>query len=957
MSKSINPDFIETTEQREFRQAFMQRIYSVYRFDDNIGVMDIGEDKKISLQDIYVPLRFSKTELSESRDWGIEEKTLPILDVLSISKCIVLSGKPGSGKTTISKIIINMLSSKALTAFTEKCGRRIPLYFRLRDYKVKNIKSADDLLDMYIEDQSKTLGLRLNKDILEFYLKSGWCFILFDGVDEVGGIGNRLKIREMLLRKYALYNDDNYIIVTSRPSGLENLPFDKLIDEEDSSSTKLLKLFYVDSFNKSQAHEFSEKWFALREHNPSIIKNKTEEFLNSIEKIESLSALRRRPVFLAMMIHIHTTKGKLPHSRVTAYEYMVAAYIESIDITRRLHKEMYPDEKYAEWNFEDKLRLLQGIAFEFHSTRNNKNNEVQIVVTRNELINIIEKIIKEKQDNFQTLKIKDKESLLSFYLTRTGLLHEPEQDKIQFSHLSFQEYLTARYIYKEIIENFFKAPEIINEKIVSRLNSNDFTRWQEVILLFFSMNKTITDQILDLIRNNIKDDESKYYFTYTIILMFNSEEYGIKKSQEKKWINEVISNIAILNFEKEIIKEDNKNELLALFLKTQKLDVPIEYLKEIFYKYFEKIKLEECSNEDLSIFKIVLTIILYNENTANLLKYELDLAINTITSRKNKNLFFISCAEQYFDSFQELSGAISDLYDLEQKIIARDFLSSAVYKEFVNNNNRWDYKIVEYEYIIRELFLLNLLFREMEYVNKPRGSKKKAKSTNIFKDLSEQEEILWNNFWNLLLWHNGSNGYNLAKYRDFARSIIARYLSHEFNEVDDRFLEIIKYCNSDDVLKNELEIINFDKFMLTLKKVKSKLKKNNTLTYELNDLLDICKLVEITFLVVISDYKFCKTRRKINVFWKNLSQLKEFMMICMDSQKLYTYLDCKKEVDFLMFCEQYKKYFSKSYSFVNMLEEILEYGDEKILKYSHLDILKMCANFMEQLGKVLNIDT
>lgn len=150
------------------------------------------------------------------------------------------------------------------------------------------------------------------------------------------------------------------------------------------------------------------------------------------------------------------------------------------------------------------------------------------------MLNIIEKIIKENQDDFQTLKIGDKEALLSFYLTRTGLLHEPEQDKIQFSHLSFQEFLTARYIYKEIIENFFKAKEIINENIVSRLNHNDYSRWQEVILLFFSMNKTSTDQILDLIKSNEKFEEFIYYFTYTVILMIYSEEYGIKKNQEKK---------------------------------------------------------------------------------------------------------------------------------------------------------------------------------------------------------------------------------------------------------------------------------------------------------------------------------------------------------------------------------------------------------------------------------------
>lgn len=215
----------------------------------------------------------------------------------------------------------------------------------------------DDLLNMYIEDQSKALGFSISKQMLQFYLNNGWCFILFDGVDEVGGIENRLKIREIVLKEFALYNENNYIIVTSRPSGLDNVPFHDFINnkEQNLNQHKLLTLFYVDSFNKEQVSEYSEKWFRLREHNPNIVNDKTEDFLNSIEKIKGLSALKRRPVFLTMMIHIHTTKGKLPYSRVTAYEYMVAA----IDIIRRLNKEMYPDEKYAEWDFEDKIKLLQ----------------------------------------------------------------------------------------------------------------------------------------------------------------------------------------------------------------------------------------------------------------------------------------------------------------------------------------------------------------------------------------------------------------------------------------------------------------------------------------------------------------------------------------------------------------------------------------------------------------------
>ncbi|EKQ54567.1 MULTISPECIES: NACHT domain-containing protein [unclassified Clostridium] len=965
MSNNINPNFIETIEQRKFRQIFMERMYSAYHFDDNSGLLDIGEDKKISLQDIYVPLRFSKIELNEDRDWGIEENlTSSLIEVLDESKHVVISGKPGSGKTTVSKIIITMLSSKALTAITKKYGRRLPLYFRLRNYDIRNIETADDLVNMYIEDQSKTLGLEISKDILKFYLENGWCFLLVDGVDEVGGINNRLKIREIILKKFALFNEDNYIIVTSRPSGLERVPFNKLIegDKQEHKDVKFLDLFYVDSFNKEQVREFSEKWFALREISQSIIKDKTNDFLESIEKIKSLSVLRRRPVFLTMMIHIHTTKGKLPHSRATAYEEMVKAYIENIDITRRLHKGMYPDENYAEWNFEDKLKLLQGIAYEFHcSISNRKDKKVQIVVTRKRLLNVIEKIIREKQDQFQTLQLDDKEAVLSFYLTRTGLLHEPEQDKIQFSHLSFQEYLTARYIYTEVIENFFTASEIINKEIASRLNEDEYSRWQEIILLFFSMNKTSTDQILELMKKNKKFNEFRYYFTHMIILMLNSEEYGIKKKQEKKWIKEVIVNIAIIDEEIKSLENDkitrkyqNKGvgDLLELFLVNQKINIQIEDLKEIFYEYFEKIKLNNSLKENYSIFMVILKIILHNKNTSMLLKNELELAIKFVVNEHEDKLYFISCAEEYFDTFNELSATISESYDLNEKIIVRDFVSSTVYQEF-SNNNRWDYKILEYEYIIRELLIIRFFLKAMNIfkINGKLSLNKMERS--LFKEMRKAECKLWDNHWELKRWHYSCNGYKLARYRNLARGLVVSHLSDDKLVYRSRFSEIIGYCNINDIIKNEIEKNHINNFVLKFEKIIDIIEKNSK-NKKVRELSDCCEIIELMFLVILSDYKFSKTCREIKIPWKNFVELREFNDICCSPKKLYDYLECSNVVDYSIFVEQYNKYFFQPYSFLNILKFIFESEDENILTYSFLDILKMCNSWMYEIKEKLD---
>ena len=55
---------------------------------------------------------------------------------------------------------------------------------------------------------------------------------------------------------------DNYVLVTSRPTGLEQTPFSNHIDEiERERQIPLLNLYFIDSFNDEQIDIFSQKWF------------------------------------------------------------------------------------------------------------------------------------------------------------------------------------------------------------------------------------------------------------------------------------------------------------------------------------------------------------------------------------------------------------------------------------------------------------------------------------------------------------------------------------------------------------------------------------------------------------------------------------------------------------------------------------------------------------------------
>jgi hypothetical protein len=965
MNKIINPDFKETREQLDFRHTYMKRVNAAYYFHESLGVMDLGQDKKVSLQDIYVPLRYSEKKLDETRDWEDEEGTFSLLDVLDKYKHIVFSGKPGSGKTTLSRMLINLLSTRALTALSEKCGRRMPLYFKLRDYKIGDIFSADTLLDNFIKSQSKTLKFDISRKHLEFYLKKGWCFLIFDGVDEVGGLENRLKVRKFILRTFGNYNENNYLIVTSRPSGLENAPFNKYLNQEEEdqdtidnifidkyivNSLPFLKLFYIDSFNKSQANEFSSNWFSLREPNPDIVEKKSSEFLESIEKIKSLSVLKRRPVFLTMMAHIHTTKGKLPHSRASAYEYMVQAYVEHIDIARRLNKELYPQEEFIDWSFDDKIKLLQSIAYKFNTAKSdNDENDRALVVSKNQLLSIIKEIIEEYKESWQTIKEEHAESLLRFYLTRTGLLHEPEEEKVQFSHLSFQEFLAARFIYKKLIENIFQVSEIIKKEIIARLPYELFNKWSETILLFFSLNKEASNAILKAIIKDLEspsndilkaseNDEKKDNFYLLLLKIIESEEYGIKDSEMEYWVKKLFEYICSMELPERTgeFQEYNKAyELISSYFspierKQLKIDCANKVFTKLFEKYFEVLKQGNPAIVDKNKFENLLYSIFYEKSIAEKFKQELKNMLPAILNRKRFKYQFVSCAESIGFYFNEFYKPVYDFYTIDEAIIWRDITRCSVFSNFSKRDIKQDIKLIllEFEWIIEKLYIFSFL-KCMDILIKSNRNVKEVFSKNSA-NLLILEELIY-------------EGVPLKNKLWFS-NIGLRYEWRLNHRVKGRKLDLnLKMIKINKILDVNIinKIIKIIVSSLSLKKSKTEFRWK-----ELFALLTACALFSE------GDMRFEKKYRKIENPFKNYNDMKEFYNLLLNHKNFYNHLLtlCSEPMDKKTFLTQYKEYDEKPYSMRNMVKVILDNGKENYPDFSDKEALELSIKLINQIA-------
>ncbi len=915
-STNINPDFKETKELRNFRQTYMAKLNAVYKIHDALGVMDLVEYSKVTLQDIYVPLRYSKQNIEESRDWEDDSGTISQLEMLKEAKHVIVSGKPGSGKTTVSRMIINLLSGNAVSGLQQLCGRRIPLYFKLRDYSIAGIESADDLLNKFIKSQSATIRFDIDKELIEYYLNKGWCFLIFDGVDEVGGIENRMKIREIILNYFAKYNTENYLLVTSRPSGLENTPFNSYIDEIEAKmhQLELLKLYHVDSFSKSQVEEFSEKWFALREENPELIKKKSVEFLSDIAKISSLSVLKRRPVFLTMMAHIHTTKGKLPHSRAQAYDYMVQTYVEQLDNVRRLDKTMYKDEKFYNWSFEDKVRLLQSIAYKFQTSSENDREGAQIVYDKKQLITIIESTIKANSEKYRTIESDHAGQLLKFYLSRTGLLHEPEDDKIQFSHLSFQEYLTARYIFRRLIEDgLFNPMEIVNDEIVSRLSKEHWGKWSETILLFFSIHKEAANDILKQIQKNNKEN---YYFNLLVMKMLDSDEYGIKDSQLKYWIKPSIEFICGLDKgdDKENDRDSKGVELVIEYFKTldrkPKIELTTKTLHKLLDVYFDKVRKNNKDINSIKRLESLLYFIAYNKVIALDFREKLKSKLPILLGRNKYGLSFISAAELFAFMFKEEFIQITyKQYTINESAMVKIFLSYSLYHAILNKAVDWKIYLQSTIWLIENVYvksIYNLIIRN--------NFKSIDNYLTKMNKIDRFETLFWRENWYVNLWHRFSGG--VISIDSIRLALRISIYSDEINRISTQV----------DVLNEYNDVNNLRKHEFQIGVIRNKTKHSN--------LLLVCYSIACRF--ISEKYLHDKSPDVLVNPWNTFKDFEKIYNLLCNPEVLYKHLcdTSNEEIDKTQFLKEYNEYDKEIYSARNMASEIIKAGEQNYTKYS-----------------------
>lgn len=368
---------------------------------------------------------------------GKEQQRVSGLEVLAKNTNLMVVGKPGSGKTTYLQRVVTECNAGNLQA------HRIPVLIRLREF-VDDRRGVDYAVERYLER-----CWRLSAVEVQSVLDAGRSLVLLDGLDEVTGADGQAIAKQ--IKRFARDYPQVQVLVTCRTQSFSG--------EMDWKSVRF-SFVEVADFNEPQVRAFAEHWFQTVCGDVTVGQAKATAFLEQLfrEENKPIRELAITPILLSLTCAVFQQTGKFYSKRSKLYEEGLELLLEQWDKSREIER----DEIYRDLSVERKLELLSHLAVK-------KFEQEQYVLFE-------QAEIEEYIAEFLGIGLRESRGVLRAIEAQHGLLIERSHEVWSFSHLTFQEYLVARFFYKKrtwdsLIKNLIKK------------------NWGEIFLIAISMQK------------------------------------------------------------------------------------------------------------------------------------------------------------------------------------------------------------------------------------------------------------------------------------------------------------------------------------------------------------------------------------------------------------------------------------------------------------------------------------
>jgi predicted NACHT family NTPase len=442
------------------------------------------------------------------------------------SKLLIL-GKPGAGKTTFLKhLAIDWCNSKFQVALIA-----VFIEFRqIRDENWKLLNTIGEEIKIHDERQVKAL------------LNDGKLLVLMDGFDEVPTQELRTQVQHQLGQVIKKYSRNRYIM-TCRTQVMQRIP-DGFTAVE------------VADFNVDQVQEFVCKWFRTNGRNEVEIEAQWKKFELTINRNIALKELTVTPVLLGLMCLVLQDEGGIPAKASSLYERGISLLLRKWNDDKAIEGWEIGTKVYQDLDVTKKEKLLIDIA-----ARKFENPENFVLFEQSDLVEQISQYLNFSDRN-------DAWAVLKAIESQHGLLVERADGLWSFSHLTFQEYFTTKWLLN-------LHSEELSRKIANK-------RWQEIVQQLIKA-QGHSDRLLRLIKKaidySIADDKKLQNFIVWILAKATSITASNNLAGIRLFYVAMASSLD-LDLDRDL-DHDRDRDLARNLARTRDLDLDLDHAREL----------------------------------------------------------------------------------------------------------------------------------------------------------------------------------------------------------------------------------------------------------------------------------------------------------------------------------------------------------------------------------------
>ncbi|MEM0978797.1 MAG: NACHT domain-containing protein [Cyanobacteria bacterium P01_H01_bin.58] len=343
---------------------------------------------------------------------------------------LMVLGGPGVGKSTF-------LRKLGLEALEKRLAHDVvPVFIEL-----KSFRSEEMSLQQAIAKELKISGFSYAESLVESMLSKGKMLILLDGLDEVPSKQVDSVIEQ--IRDLCDQHNQNRFVTSCRVAAYKG-GFTRFTDVT------------IAEFDNEQIQQFVQRWFSSELDVQSSTAQKFWELINQSENA-SAKELAQTPLLLTFLCLVYDRSQSLPPVRSDLYGKALNILLEDWAAEKRIER----DPIYQGLHTGLEKVLLSKIAYQSFK-------DDQLFFSEE---GITDRITDFLADTLYAPKYLDGAAVLNAIEVQQGILLERATNAYSFSHLTLQEYLTARYI-----RNNHLIQELVSEHLTDE-------RWREVFIL------------------------------------------------------------------------------------------------------------------------------------------------------------------------------------------------------------------------------------------------------------------------------------------------------------------------------------------------------------------------------------------------------------------------------------------------------------------------------------------